>query len=54
MCPSEDVLTEQAIRKWYDEAHVTEGKSEGKSVFLRQMKPMIEWLDSAEEEDEEL
>ena len=37
---SDDVLTEQAIRKWFDEAHVAKGKS----VFLTQMKPMIDWL----------
>jgi hypothetical protein len=43
-----DVLTEQAIRKWFDEAHVAKGKS----VFLGQMKPMVEWLDTAEEEDD--
>ena len=46
---SDDVLTEQAIRKWFDEAHVAKGKS----VFLTQMKPMIDWLDTAEEEEEE-
>ena len=48
MC-AEDVLTEQAIRKWFEEAHAAKGKS----VFLTQMRPMIEWLDSAEEEEEE-
>ena len=42
------MLTEQAIRKWFDEAHVAKGKS----VFLGQMKPMLEWLDTAEEEDD--
>ena len=45
---SDDVLTEQAIRKWFDEAHVAKGKS----VFLLQMKPMIDWLDTAEEEED--
>ena len=43
-----DVLTEQAIRKWFDDSHVAKGKS----VFLSQMKPMIDWLDTAEEEEE--
>jgi hypothetical protein len=43
-----DVLTEQAIRKWFDEAHIAKGKS----VFLSQMKPMVDWLDTAEEEEE--
>ena len=44
-----DILTEQAIRKWFDEAHVAKGKS----VFLAQMRPMVHWLDTAEEESEE-
>lgn len=46
---ADDVLTEQAIRKWFDEAHVAKGKS----VFLAQMQRMVEWLDTAEEEDGE-
>lgn len=45
---ADDVLTEQAIRKWFDEAHVAKGKS----VFLAQMQRMVEWLDIAEEEDD--
>ena len=44
-----DVLTEQAIRKWFDDSHVAKGKS----VFLSQMQPMIDWLDTAEEEEGE-
>ena len=43
------MLTEQAILKWYNGAHVAKGKS----VFLAQMKPMVEWLQTAEEESEE-
>lgn len=44
-----DVITEQAILKWYSEAHV----SKGKNMFLAQMRPIVEWLETAEEEDEE-
>lgn len=43
-----DVLTEQAILKWYSDAHVAKGKS----VFLVQMKPMVDWLQTAEEESD--
>ena len=43
------MLTEQAIRKWFDDSHVAKGKS----VFLPQMRPMIDWLDTAEEVEEE-
>lgn len=46
---SDDVLTEQAVLKWYNGAHVAKGKS----VFLTQMKPMVDWLLTAEEESEE-
>ena len=44
----DDVLTEQAILKWYSDAHVTKGKS----VFLPQMKRMVDWLLTAEEESD--
>ena len=40
-----DVLSEEAILKWYTEAHVAKGKS----VFLEQMKKFVEWLKNAEE-----
>ncbi|XP_032093459.1 basic leucine zipper and W2 domain-containing protein 2 isoform X2 [Thamnophis elegans] len=43
-----DVLSEEAILKWYKEAHL----SKGKSVFLDQMKKFVEWLQNAEEESE--
>ncbi|XP_075965693.1 eIF5-mimic protein 2-A-like [Anarhichas minor] len=43
-----DVLSEEAILKWYNEAHVAKGKS----VFLEQMKKFVEWLKNAEEESE--
>jgi len=43
-----DVLSEEAILKWYSEAHVAKGKS----VFLEQMKKFVEWLKNAEEESE--
>ncbi|KAK2511911.1 hypothetical protein Q9233_016623 [Columba guinea] len=41
-----DVLSEEAILKWYKEAHVAKGKS----VFLDQMKKFVEWLQNAEED----
>ncbi|XP_070585183.1 eIF5-mimic protein 1 [Erythrolamprus reginae] len=43
-----DVLSEEAILKWFKEAHL----SKGKSVFLDQMKKFVEWLQNAEEESE--
>ncbi|XP_068669859.1 eIF5-mimic protein 2-like [Montipora capricornis] len=43
-----DVLSEDTIIKWYKGAHSTKGKN----VFLEQMKKMVEWLQSAEEETE--
>jgi len=44
-----DVLSEDAILKWYKDGH----SNKGKSVFLDQMKKFIEWLQNAEEESEE-
>ncbi|XP_051948393.1 eIF5-mimic protein 1 isoform X3 [Xyrauchen texanus] len=43
-----DVLSEEAILKWYKDAHAAKGKS----VFLEQMKQFVEWLQNAEEESE--
>lgn len=40
-----DVLSEEAILKWYSDAHLTKGKS----VFLEQMKKFVDWLKNAEE-----
>lgn len=40
-----DVLSEEAILKWYTDAHVAKGKS----IFLEQMKKFVEWLKNAEE-----
>lgn len=40
-----DVLSEEAILKWYKDAHAVKGKS----VFLEQMKKFVEWLQNAEE-----
>uniref|UniRef100_A0A8C4IMF8 eIF5-mimic protein 1 n=1 Tax=Dicentrarchus labrax TaxID=13489 RepID=A0A8C4IMF8_DICLA len=40
-----DVLSEEAILKWYKDAH----GAKGKSVFLEQMKKFVEWLQNAEE-----
>lgn len=44
-----DVVSEDAILKWYTEGH----SPKGKSVFLDQMKGFVEWLKNAEEESEE-
>ncbi|KNC86599.1 hypothetical protein SARC_01280 [Sphaeroforma arctica JP610] len=44
-----DILEEPAIQKWYRDGHSIKGKS----VFLKQMAPMIEWLNNAESESEE-
>jgi len=41
-----DVLGEDSIINWYNGAH----SSKGKSIFLEQMKKMVEWLKNAEEE----
>uniref|UniRef100_A0A673GSD8 Basic leucine zipper and W2 domains 1b n=1 Tax=Sinocyclocheilus rhinocerous TaxID=307959 RepID=A0A673GSD8_9TELE len=41
-----DVLSEEAVLKWYTEAHLAKGKS----VFLKQMKKFVEWLKNSEEE----
>ena len=43
-----DILSEDAILKWYNEAH----SDKGKNVFRAQMKKMVEWLQSAEEESD--
>ena len=45
---TDDVLTEQAILKWYHDAHLAKGKS----VFLPQMRRMVEWLNTADEESD--
>lgn len=45
-----DVLSEDTVIKWYKEAHSVKGKS----VFLEQMSKFIEWLQNAEEGNEDL
>jgi len=44
-----DVLSEEAILKWYKESH----SSRGWSVFMEQMKKFVDWLEHAEEESED-
>jgi len=44
-----DILSEDAILKWYKESH----SQRGWSVFMEQMKKFIEWLEQAEEESDE-
>jgi hypothetical protein len=43
-----DVLSEEAILRWYKEGH----SGKGKMMFLDQMKKFVEWLQNAEEESE--
>ena len=40
-----DVVSEDAILKWYKETH----SARGWSVFADQMKKFVEWLEHAEE-----
>lgn len=42
---SADVLSEDCILKWYKDGH----SPKGQSVFLEQLKKMVEWLQCAEE-----
>merc|ERR550539_45364 len=44
-----DVVSEDAILKWYKETH----SARGWSVFADQMKKFVEWLEHAEEESDE-
>jgi len=44
-----DVVSEDAILKWYKETH----SARGWSVFMDQMKKFVEWLEHAEEESDE-
>lgn len=39
------MLSEDTVLKWYKGGHAAKGKS----IFLEQMKKMVEWLQSAEE-----
>lgn len=40
-----DILSEDAVLKWYKESH----SQRGWSVFADQMKKFVEWLEHAEE-----
>ena len=40
-----DVVSEDAILKWYKETH----SARGWTVFMEQMKKFVEWLEHAEE-----
>jgi hypothetical protein len=47
-----DVLSDNAILYWADKAHLAQGKT----LFLKQLEPFVEWLrenDSSEEEEED-
>lgn len=45
LLPTADVLSEEAILKWYSDGPLTKGRS----IFLEQMKKFVEWLKNAEE-----
>lgn len=42
------MLGEDAILKWFQQAH----SPKGKTIFLEQMKDFIQWLQNAEEGSE--
>lgn len=44
-----DVVSEDAILKWYKETH----SARGWTVFMDQMKKFVEWLEHAEEESDD-
>lgn len=44
-----DVVGEAAVQKWYKDGH----SSKGEKFFLKEMQPMIVWLNEASEEEEE-
>ncbi|KAI8643308.1 armadillo-type protein [Parasitella parasitica] len=44
-----DVLSDNAILYWYNKAHLPTGKS----IFLAQMKPFVEWLKNNDSSDED-
>ena len=50
MSLSADVLSEEAILKWYSEGQ----QNKGKGMFLEQMKKFVEWLKNAEEGERNL
>lgn len=45
----EDVVSENAILYWNEKG----AKSQGKTSFLKQMEPFIQWLKTVESESEE-
>lgn len=44
-----EVVTEDAVLQWYESGH----SPKGRSMFLEQMKQMVDWLRNAEEESSE-
>ena len=46
--PQADVLEEEPILQWYEKDH----SQKGKNVFIKEMKPFVDWIAEAEEEDE--
>ena len=41
-----DVIVEEAVLKWFYEVHIDKGKS----IFLENMKRMVDWLETADED----
>jgi hypothetical protein len=46
---NQDVVGEAAVQKWYKDGH----SSKGEKFFLKEMQPMIAWLNEADEESDE-
>lgn len=46
-----EIIIEEVILRWYID--LQSGKPKGKTVFLEQIKPFVEWLKNAEEEEED-
>ena len=44
-----DIIGEDAIKFWYSKG----SNPKGRNVFLKDLEPMVKWLDEAEEEEEE-
>ena len=44
-----DVLEEDPILQWYEKDH----SQKGKNVFIKEMKPFVDWINEAEEEGPE-
>lgn len=43
---NQDVVGEAAVQKWYKDGH----SAKGEKFFLKELRPMIDWLNDADEE----